>query len=233
MITAAQITLIISTYNHLRPLETCLNAFERQTVKPKEILIADDGSGPKTCELIRRMIDVSSTPSRHIWHDDNGFRKNKILNKALAQANGDYIILTDADCIPHPKFIEDHAKLAEKGFWVQGRRSYLSETATEAIHLNEKIFSVKLFLAGQLSGAFKAFRFPFPIIQKNKEQRGIIGCNMAMWREDLLAVNGWDEEYTGWGIGEDSDIGTRLYHLGLFENLYMVELFNIICITQF
>ena len=214
MISELRITLIISTYNHLRPLELCVSAFERQTLQPYEILIADDGSGPKTCELIQRMLATSSTSFRHIWHEDKGFRKNTILNLALAQAKGNYIILTDADCIPHPKFIEDHAQLAENGFWVQGRRSYLSEAATESMQLGERVHSAKLFFAGQLSGAFKGFRFPIPIIKKNQLQRGIIGCNMAMWKADLLAVNGWDEEYVGWGIGEDSDVGSRLYHLG-------------------
>jgi GT2 family glycosyltransferase len=57
-------------------------------------------------------------------------------------------------------------------------------------------------------------RLPLPFIRRNTGQRGIIGCNMGIWRDDLLAVNGFDEEYAGWGIGEDSDVGTRLYHLG-------------------
>ena len=51
-------------------------------------------------------------------------------------------------------------------------------------------------------------------MQRDTAQRGIIGCNLAVWRDDLLAINGFDEEYSGWGIGEDSDMGTRLYHLG-------------------
>ena len=69
-------------------------------------------------------------------------------------------------------------------------------------------------LTGKITGATKGVRWPFPIIRRDTRQRGIIGCNMAFWREDILAVNGFDEDYTGWGTGEDSDIGTRLYHLG-------------------
>jgi hypothetical protein len=60
----------------------------------------------------------------------------------------------------------------------------------------------------------KAVRFPRPIILRNKKQRGIIGCNMAFWREDVLAVNGFDESFLGRGIGPDSDLGTRVYNLG-------------------
>jgi GT2 family glycosyltransferase len=69
-------------------------------------------------------------------------------------------------------------------------------------------------LAGRITGLAKADRLPFAVALRNAGQRGIIGCNMGFWREDLLAINGFDEEYTGWGIGEDSDLGTRLYHLG-------------------
>jgi hypothetical protein len=80
--------------------------------------------------------------------------------------------------------------------------------------VSQSVPSFRLFLAGQLTGAAKAIRLPFPIIKRDSAQRGIIGCNMAMWKKDLLEVNGWDEEYEGWGLGEDSDIGSRLYHLG-------------------
>jgi hypothetical protein len=132
----------------------------------------------------------------------------------LAAAKGAYLVFTDADCIPHPKFIEDHACLAEKGFWVQGRRSYLSSSFSNTHLPADSIHPLSLFLSGQLSGAAKAFRLPFPIIKRDTGQRGIIGCNMGMWKKDLLEVNGWDEEYEGWGLGEDSDIGSRLYHLG-------------------
>ena len=214
MIAPEKISLVISTYNHVRPLELCLAGFRKQTTPPKEIIIADDGSTTATRDLIARLAPSIPCPVRHLWHEDLGFRKNVILNRALSTALGDYLVLTDADCIPHSKFIADHASLAEKGFWVQGRRSYLSSTFSDTLLSTDSIHPLPLFLSGQLSGVAKAFRLPLPIIRRNQEQRGIIGCNMAMWRDDLLKINGWDEEYEGWGLGEDSDVGSRLYHLG-------------------
>ena len=214
MISSNQISLVISTYNHVRPLELCLAGFRNQTTAPMEILIADDGSTTPTRELIVRLAPSLPCPVHHLWHEDRGFRKNTILNQSLAAAKGADLVFTDADCIPHPKFIEDHACLAEKGFWVQGRRSYLSSSFSNTHLPADSIHPLSLFLSGQLSGAAKAFRLPFPIIKRDTAQRGIIGCNMAMWKKDLLEVNGWDEEYEGWGLGEDSDIGSRLYHLG-------------------
>ena len=214
MISPDRMSLVISTYNHVRPLELCLAGFRNQTAAPMEILIADDGSTPPTKDLVARLAASLPCPVHHLWHEDKGFRKNTILNHCLAAAKGDYLVLTDADCVPHPRFIEDHAALAEQGFWVQGRRSYLNAAASASVQGGAPVPSLRLLLAGRLTGAAKAFRLPFPIIQRDTAQRGIIGCNMAMWKQDLLDVNGWDEEYEGWGLGEDSDIGSRLYHLG-------------------
>jgi len=214
MIDPKKITVVISTYNHLRPLELCLAGFRRQSAPPREILIADDGSGPETRSLIQRLLPSLPCSARHLWHEDKGFRKNIILNRALAEAKGDYLVLTDADCIPHPRFVEDHASLAEPGFWVQGRRCYLNQAASTSLAPGESVPGFRLFLTGMMSGAAKGFRLPFPIVWRDTGKRGIIGCNMAAWTDDLLAINGWDEEYEGWGLGEDSDLGSRLYHLG-------------------
>lgn len=214
MIDPARITVVISTYNHIRPLELCLAGFRNQTTLPGEILIADDGSGSETRALLDRVLPALPCPARHLWQEDQGFRKNIILNRALAEAKGDYLVLTDADCIPHPLYVEDHASLAEPCFWVQGRRCYLNGEASASLIPGQKIQGLRLFLAGKMKGAAKGFRLPFPIIRRDTGQRGIIGCNMAMWKKDLLDINGWDEEYEGWGLGEDSDVGSRLYHLG-------------------
>lgn len=214
MIAASQVSIIISTYNHQRPLELSLAGFRNQTQMPGELLVADDGSGPDTVALIRRLLPELPCRTRHVWHEDRGFRKTTILNRALAVASGDYIVLTDADCIPHRRFVEDHAALAERGFWVQGRRCYLDEVASQSQEPGQRVSTLQFLLAGRLTGLAKAFRFPVPVIRRNMLQRGIIGCNMAVWRDDLLAINGWDEAYEGWGLGEDSDLGSRLYHLG-------------------
>ena len=214
MISPLKISLVVSVYNQTKFLELWLAAIAKQTTSPLEVLIADDGSKPEIGEIVARLRPSLPFPVHHIWHEDRGFRKNMILNKSLVAASGDYIILTDIDCLPHPKFIEDHASLAEKHFWVQGRRCYLSEKSSISLKLGDPVPSLQLSLTGHLSGLMKGFRFPMAIVRKDQGHRGIIGCNMAIWREDLFAINGWDEEYEGWGIGEDSDLGARLYHLG-------------------
>jgi cellulose synthase/poly-beta-1,6-N-acetylglucosamine synthase-like glycosyltransferase len=206
-----KISLIISTYQSPAALEKVFQGVAAQSQPAPEVLIADDGSGPPTRALIESW--QSRIALRHIWHEDQGFRKTLILNQAVAAATGNYIVLLDGDCVPHRDFIRDHAALAEKNFWVQGRRSFVKEKYVPAFKAGETSIGMWA-MAGRVTGLVKAFRLPFPVVRRNQEHRGIIGCNMGFWRDDLIAVNGFDEAYTGWGIGEDSDLGARLYHLG-------------------
>ncbi|HEX5399124.1 MAG TPA: glycosyltransferase family 2 protein [Verrucomicrobiae bacterium] len=208
-----KISLVISVFNQPDALAKSWSGFLRQTRLPDEVLLSDDGSADATRDLAKQLAASSPVPFKHIWQPHDGFRKTAILNQTVAAATGDYMIFTDADCVPHPKFIADHATLAERDFWVQGRRCFVRQEFVPAFAA-ETIPAFGWMLTGKITGAAKGVRWPFAIIRRDTRQRGIIGCNMGFWREDIIAVNGYDEDYTGWGTGEDSDIGTRLYHLG-------------------
>jgi glycosyltransferase involved in cell wall biosynthesis len=208
-----KISLLISTYNRPDVLAKSLAGVTLQSRSPDEVLIADDGSKQLTRDRVEAWAGSQPFPVKHIWHEDNGFRKTVILNKTVLAASGDYLVFTDGDCVPHPCFMADHAVLAESGFWVQGRRCFVREEFVPRFAPG-KTATWFWMLTGKITGATKGVRWPVPIIRRDTKQRGIIGCNMAFWRDDILAVNGFDEDYVGWGIGEDSDIGTRLYHLG-------------------
>jgi glycosyltransferase involved in cell wall biosynthesis len=206
------ISLIISTYERPDALQQVLAGVRLQLAPPGEVLIADDGSGPITRQLIERWQSVLPVPLRHFHQADEGFRKTAILNRCLAAAQGSYLVFLDGDCVPHAKFIADHAKLAEEGFWVQGRRCFVRQSEAAQFDVNSTPI-LRWMARGVITGWPKGIRLPVPIVRRNRLHRGIIGCNMGFWRQDLLALNGFDEDYTGWG-GEDSDLGARLYHLG-------------------
>ena len=206
------ISVIVSTYNQPAALECILTALRRQTLAPAEIIVADDGSKPETASVIHRHQFQTGGTIKHAWHEDHGFRKTIILNQAIALSTNPYIVFLDGDCVPSRQFIADHARLAEAGFFVQGRRAFIAEAAVSDF-LAGKVSLARLALTGRLSGLFKAVRLPIPFIRINQGQRGLIGCNLAIWRDDLITVNGFDEAYAGWGM-EDSDLCSRLYHLG-------------------
>jgi glycosyltransferase involved in cell wall biosynthesis len=208
-----KISLVISTFNQPQALTKVFKGVQAQTRPPDEILISDDGSDDATRHLVEAFRANSFVPVKHIWQPHDGFRKTIILNQTVLAAGGDYMVFTDGDCVPHPQFVADHAALAEKGFWVQGRRCFVKEPFVSGFEAG-KTRAWQWMLSGRISGAAKGIRWPIPMIRRDTQQRGIIGCNMGFWRDDLIAVNGFDEDYTGWGTGEDSDIATRLYHLG-------------------
>jgi glycosyltransferase involved in cell wall biosynthesis len=207
-----KLSLVISTYNRPDALAKVLRGVQSQTRWPDEVLIADDGSGDETRRLIQEWQGQARGPVRHLWQPDQGFRKTRILNQALVAATGNYLVFLDGDCVPHPKFLADHERLAERGCWVQGRRCFVAEGAVPGFLPGETPVWLWM-LMGRIGGVAKGIRLPLPMVRRDQAQRGIIGCNMGVWREDLVAVNGFDEAYAGWGF-EDSDLGTRLYHLG-------------------
>ena len=120
-------SLIISTYNRPDMLRICLLGVLDQSVLPNEILIADDGSGPETKQLVDEFAAKSQVPIVHVWQADDGFRLAAIRNKSFAKASGDYIIQTDGDIILHKHFIRDHIHMAKKNMFISGARSLLDD----------------------------------------------------------------------------------------------------------
>ena len=204
------ISLILNTYENPTALEKVLTALSNQTDASAEIIVADDGSGPETGEVINSFGD--NLRIKHCRQEHEGFRRSVVLNKAIARAAGDYLVFLDGDSVPAREFISDHAALAERGYWVQGRRAFVDESCVGAFEPSCG-HVLLLALRGKLSGLLKAVRLPFPMVKSDREQRGILGCNLGIWKDDLITVNGYDETFTGWGR-EDADLGNRLYHLG-------------------
>jgi len=175
---------------------------------PDEILIADDGSGEDTRLVIDRLRKESPVPLLHIWHEDNGFRLSAIRNKAIVAATGDYIIQIDGDIVMHHRFIADHVRCARRGYYSVGSRVFQSEQRTECY-----LKSGKGLRKGGLNRRWIPWLTPL-FYGEHKDPMYVRGCNMAMWRNDLLAVNGYNEDIHGWGL-EDSEISLRLQNYGL------------------
>ena len=202
--------LLISTYNWPDALQLVLDSVLVQTLPPNEILIADDGSDSKTKKVIDDFISKSSVSVKHFWQEDIGFRKSIILNKTIAFTNSEYIIQVDGDCILHPNFVEDHTAFANRGFYLYGSRVNIKQPfATEILMKRIKIFNV---FSKQIKNKTRTLHSPF-LINFFKGKLGVPdkfrGCNFSFWRDDFIAVNGYNEDMTGWGR-EDSELIIRL-----------------------
>jgi glycosyltransferase involved in cell wall biosynthesis len=207
--------LLISTYNWPDSLNLVLKSAMSQSVMPDEILIADDGSTEETKVLIEKYQANSPVPIKHFWQNDDGFRKSKILNKAIAGSEADYIIQVDGDCIMHSKFVEDHIKAREKAAYLYGARVNILPD-----YVNE-VFEKQLINFGYFSKEIKnksrslhiPFLASFYKIHKAYSDK-FRGCNVSFWRKDFIEINGYNEDYEGWGR-EDSDLVIRMGNKGV------------------
>ncbi len=211
-----KISVVVSTYNWPEALALFLESAIRQKTKPYEVLVADDGSGEPTRKLVESYAARAPFPIRHVWHEDRGFRLAAIRNKAIAVAAGDYIVMTDGDIIMHPDFIRDHGRAAERGYFSAGSRIDLPAGYTARLTASGNYSGFRLFLSS-LSSPMKGLHLPrLGKLFRNRHSGTPFhgrGCNLAAWRDDLEAINGFDESYEGWGR-EDTDLMCRLMKLG-------------------
>lgn len=216
------IEVIMAAYNQVLNTKIVLDGYLRQREKSFSICIADDGSGSQ----IKKLVDCYQSMGlniRHVWHEDKGFRRAEILNKAIASSSADYIILTDNDCIPSKHFVSDYLETLDDGHLFIGRRVDLYAPVTNRIKENElslRLLENPAYLVTQslikgLKRPEMAIRFPEFICRLwNRKQRPALGANMAASRKALLAVNGFDNDYQGYGL-EESDLEWRLLATGL------------------
>lgn len=209
-------SLIISTYNWKEALELVLKSVLEQSLLPNEVIIADDGSREDTKELIGTYKLHFPVNLIHLWHDDIGFRRTVILNKALAISSSDYIVQVDGDCILHKNFIRDHVSSAMKNRYLFGSRSRIKETYLEDLFAKKKV-NLKAISKGVQSRS-KAFYAP-PVSKFYNKKFDVLpdklrGCNMSFWKADAIAVNGYNEDIIGWGR-EDSEFVVRLINNGI------------------
>jgi glycosyltransferase involved in cell wall biosynthesis len=209
------LSLVINTFSQPDYLGRVLNAVSRQSLLPEEVLLADDGSTDETKTVFERWRKGQSFRCEHVHQEHQGFRRSRILNLAIASARGDYLVFLDGDTIPHPRFVADHRALASRLQFVQGHRALVEEKAAVWFGKNEFFADRRrAIFQNQISGLKNSFRWPFALRRINPRLRGIRGCNLAIWRADLVCVNGYNEAFTGWGR-EDSELAARLMNSGV------------------
>lgn len=220
------VTVIISVYNKWEWVELVLTGLEIQSFTDFEVVIADDGSGTAFIDALKKYSAVSPLSVRHVWHEDKGFRKTRILNGAVKAAKGDYLVFVDGDCVPDRHFVADHWQNRQTNTILAGRRVNLSPAVTASLtaaRIREGFMSSPAFY-GQVwldnfrkrgKHAEKSLRLPYFLHRLLPEKsRGILGCNFSLYRDDLLQINGFDMRYEAPAFGEDTDIDQRLRWLG-------------------
>lgn len=216
------ISVIVTTYNRADALDAVLRALAHQTDRNFEVIVADDGSGPDTARVIESWTARLPTPLKHVWQENRGFRGAEIRNRGIGASSGRYCIFLDGDCLARADFIATHRRLAESGWFVAGNRILLSRGLTETVlaqRLEAETWDMAAFMRERLRGGVNrllpALHLPLGPLRKihRKAWEGAKTCNLAVARRDLDRIDGFDADYTGWGL-EDSDLIIRLFHAG-------------------
>ncbi|HTR45600.1 MAG TPA: glycosyltransferase family 2 protein [Thermodesulfovibrionales bacterium] len=223
-----RVSLIITTYNNPGALSKVVESAAHQTRLPEEMVIADDGSREDTANLIKHFSENAPFPVIHFWQEDKGFRAAKARNEAVKRSTGEYVILLDGDCVVNRHFIADHLSLAERGCFVQGKRVHVNRDVVASFgqgQANSVPVLVGMALTFSISNTHHLLRLPSSFAVKNRELKGIKSCNMSFFRDDIIAVNGFNEDFVGWG-NEDSDLACRFFKYGLRKKVHQ---FRAIC----
>lgn len=218
-----RISVVVTTYQRPDQLELVIHGYAAQTDRDFEVVVADDGSGPETERLIGRMRVDTGLGITHVWHEDQGFRKTRILNRAILATDADYLLFTDGDCVPRADLVATHRRLARPGRYLAGGYLKLppgvSETITPDDVRSGRFAELRWLLAGGWRPGRKALR-----LIRSRRLAALLdhltptapdfqGNNASAWRHDLLAVNGFEGEM-GYG-GLDRALGFRLTNAGI------------------
>ncbi|MDP5078031.1 MAG: glycosyltransferase family 2 protein [Nonlabens sp.] len=223
MIKNPSISVVISTYNSIPWLEKTLWSYEHQVFREFEIIIADDGSDDKTAAFIANYNKQSAKKIIHVWHEDDGFQKTKILNKALKQCTAPYVVMTDGDCIAREDFLQIHYERREAGYFLSGGYYKLplelSEIITQDDIATQRCFDIKWLRERGLPVNYKNQKLTNNFVQAVVMEKltpttaSWNGHNASGWLKDIIAVNGFDERMK-YG-GEDRELGERLINYGI------------------
>lgn len=221
-----RISVIIAVYKDIQSLSLIISALKRQTYKNFEVIIAEDGEDIQMREYVASIIGLDI---KHTTQEDIGVRKARSQNNGIIASSGEYLIFIDGDCVPYTTFVEAHAALGNPGTVLSGRRVNLSESLTKKIKEGTlDIIDIEKRLYKYIGLAFEKnskyeygiYLSPsgwlYPLLSKlRKRNTSILGCNFSCFREDMVAINGFDEGYGETSLSDDTDLDWRFRAAGL------------------
>ena len=227
-----KISVITTIYNRPEHLRLLLAALAAQTRPPDEVIVADDGSDAATVAALGRLLPACGLPARAVRQEKDGYRLAAARNLAIRAATGDYLLFLDCDLAPLPDAVAIHDRRAAPGRLLCGNRALLDEAATAALMAAapapsaadwEKAWAAadqrELPEAARLFARHAALR-RWHAARPHKPK--LLGCHFSLFRAEVDRVNGFDENFTGWGY-EDDDFARRLYRAGVAPQSVIAE----------
>jgi len=225
-----KVSLIIAVYKDTLALELILESLAYQTYKNFEVIVAEDGQSQEMAACVQKAQQKYDFAIKHTTQEDRGVRKARSQNNAILASDGEYLIFIDGDCILYSTFIAGHVALAKEKQVLSGRRIDLPQKLTQsvkegrvkALDIEKHLLSKYLYLAFDKDVKFEQGIYINPngflyktFLQKRQRSVAILGCNFSAWREDMVALNGFDESYGESAISDDVDWDWRFRAYGL------------------
>jgi glycosyltransferase involved in cell wall biosynthesis len=216
-----RLSVVVTTYNNLHGLKLVLAGLVRQSLRHFELIVADDGSEPETGAAVAGFAATAPIPVRHVWHPDQGVRKTAILNRAIREARGDYLVFFDGDCIPPAECLARHVGSAREGCYLAGGAVFLSRAFSDGLTVDQ-VMSGHLDRPGlwwrHVNKRRRLLVSHLPVVRTIMDRRvprqpSWRGGNSSAFAQDLKRVGGFDERFT-YGF-EDADLGHRLQAAGV------------------
>jgi glycosyltransferase involved in cell wall biosynthesis len=215
-----KVSLIIAVYKDIEALELIFETLSYQTYKNFEVIVAEDGNSKQMQECVNKAKERYDFEIKHTTQEDKGVRKARSQNNAILASSGEYIIFIDGDCLLYSTFIQGHVFLAKEGRVLSGRRIDLPQKLSQKIR-NKEIFPFDIekniilkyfYLAFDKTVKYEQGIYINPkgifykLFMKNKPRNtAILGCNFSAWKKDLIALNGFDEDYGESAVSDDMD----------------------------
>lgn len=221
-----KVSVIIAVYKDVESLSLIIQALKRQTYSNFEVIVAEDGNNVQMKEYVKT---ISGLDINHTTQEDIGVRKARSQNNGIVVSSGEYLIFIDGDCVPYTTFIEAHVALSEKGTVLSGRRVNLSESLTQKIkagvldiiEIEKRLYKyIRLAFEKNSKYEYGVYLSPkgwiYSLLSKlRKRNTSILGCNFSCFREDMIAINGFDEGYGETSLSDDTDLDWRFRGYGL------------------
>lgn len=219
-----KISVIVPVYNRLEHLRALCQCLIKQEIKPDELIISDDGSSQKVIDFIGDLLPLMKFKVKHIYQEDLGFRKTRALNNAVREAEGEILVFCDQDLIFPESHIKNIRKNIRKNIFLMGRameitieeRNEIIKNLNNNLRYKESIKNINKIYYKYADNNLKKDRIRriLNFLKLNKRGIRLVGMSYAIYKEDYIKVNGYDEKYMGWGL-EDDDFSNRLCVYGI------------------
>lgn len=214
-----EISLLLSTYQkpwHLRRVLASI-AMQEHVADRMELIVTDDGSTDETADLVVRFAQSVNFPVRFTTHAHAGFQLARCRNEGVGKSQAPYLLFLDGDCLLPPDHVWQHLQHRRRGevmggYCVRLDREISENIDEDAIRTQKYLRSITRKDLRKL--AVRDWKARFYRLLNHRDKPKLAGGNIGIWRSDYERVNGYDENFQGWG-GEDDDLRRRLVRCGV------------------